>query len=713
MSSKTVQDGLALEGQTCIGCCACYNICPAHAIKMDLNEEGFSVCCIDSSVCMSCGKCAEICPQINPGFDNDHAPQCYAVKANDPVIGEGPFGGVLSLLCGKIVSQGGFLCGPVFDPDMNVTFKLTTDPSELRRIKDTRYAPNDMGSIHKEIKEKVESNKPVMFIGNPCQIAGVKNFVGKKDNLISIDLLCEGLPSKGVYRRYLKEISEERKIMDIQFHPAAQPFGTTLIKFGDGSEKIQPDDLYYSAFLNDLIKYDACTECIYADVPRQGDISIGDLWEANGLFNGIELPQNAGCVMLNSDAGKALFNDSVKNVAQCVDIPLPLLTQDRRLQQTRPQHLARQRLFFMLSRGHPMMKSIEYSLAWRFDVGITGFWRAHNYGGVLTYYALYKFILNLGLEPLMIEARYRVEPGTVPSSPKILKVKYPYYHVSRYHNSLEDETELNNRVSKFVVGSDQVWNRNLLSQMAIECYAFDFVDPSKKIISVSSSFGSNHLVGGTAEERERFVKLLQRFDHVSVRENSGVKLCNSYGMDAIRILDPVLLCEKEHYMEMIASSHARFPNNYIFYYTGNIADLSIEKIAEKIGCGTIKIDRYLDRSTSDLSETPTTNIGTAENWVKCIHDSSFVVSDSFHATALAILFRKPFVLFYGDMNLDSGLDRFITLMETFGLNDRLFKNAEDIRSEDLLKPIDYDKVHSILRVEQDRSMKWIRKVLFE
>jgi len=486
-----------------------------------------------------------------------------------------------------------------------------------------------------------------------------------------------------------------------------------LAKFNDGSENIRSNDLYLSAVLNDLIKYDACAECIYADMPRQGDISLGDLWKTNELFNDIELPQNAGCVMLNSNVGKTLFDESVRNAAHCVDIPIPFLINDKRLQQTRPQHLARQRLFFMLNRKHSLMKSIEYSLSWRFDVGITGFWRAQNYGGVLTYHALYKLILNLGLEPLMIEARYKVEPGMVPSSPKILKAKYPYYHVSRYHNSFEDETELNNRVSKFVVGSDQVWNRNLLSQMAIECYAFDFVDPSKKIISVSSSFGSNHLVGGTEEERERLVKLLQRFSHISVRENSGVKLCNSYGIDATRILDPVMLCDEKHYLEMISTSPARFQDNYIFYYTGDMQDLSIEKIAEEIGCGMIKIDRYLDRDTSDLSETPTVNIGTAENWVKCIHGSSFVVSDSFHATALAILFRKPFILFYGDMNLDSGLDRFVTLMETFGLNDRLFKNADDVRSEDLLKPIDYDRVHSILRKEQERSMGWIRKVLFE
>ena len=713
MSSKTVQDGLALEGQTCIGCCACYNICPTGAIKMGLDEQGFSVCSIDRSICVSCGKCADICPQINPAFDNDHTPQCYAVRANDSVIGESSFGGALSLLCEKIISNGGFICGPVFDSDLNVIFKLMTDISELKRIKDTRYAPNDIGNIYKEIKEKVESNKPVMFIGNPCQVAGVRNFIGKKNNLITVDLLCEGLPSKGVYRQYLKEISEGKKITDIQFRPTAQPLGTTLIKFNDGSEKIRSNDLYLSAVSNDLIKYDACEECIYADMPRQGDISIGDLWKTNGLFNDVKLPQNAGCVILNNSAGKILFDESIKNAAYCTDIPLPLLLQDKRLQQTRPQHLARQRLFFMLSRKHSLMKSIEYSFAWKFDVGITGFWRANNYGGILTYYALYKLILNFGLEPLMIEARYNVEPGTVPSSPKILKAKYPYYHVSRYHSSLEDETELNNRVSKFVVGSDQVWNRNLLSQMAIECYAFDFVDPSKKIIAVSSSFGSNHLVGGAEEERERLIKLLQRFSHVSVRENSGVKLCSNYGIDATRILDPVMLCDEKHYLEMIATSPARFQDNYIFYYTGDVQDLSVEKIAEDIGCGTIKIDRYLDRDASDLSETPTMNIGTAENWVKCIYDSSFVVSDSFHATALAILFRKPFILFYGDMKLDSGLDRLVTLMETFNLNDRLFKNADDIRSEDLLKPIDYDRVHSILKKEQERSMEWIRKVLLE
>jgi len=709
MSSKTVHEGLRLEDQTCVGCCSCCNICPVNAIKMDLDEQGFSVFSIDRFICISCGECAEVCPQINPVFDNDHEPQCYSVKSNDPALGEYLFGGALSLLCNSIVSKGGFVCGPIFDLDMNVVFKITDNISELKGMQETRYAPNDMGNVHKMIREKLNLNRPVMFIGRPCQVAGIRNFVGKNKNLITVDLLCEGLPSKGLYRQYLKEISDGKEIKNMQFHLPGHPIESTLIKFKDGSEKIQPKDPYVNAFLNDLIKYDTCAECIYADTPRTGDISIGDLRKTDA--NDAELPQNIGCVILNNSIGKTLFDRSIKNAADCTDIPLPLLMQDKRLQQTRPHPPAQKRLFFMLSRKQSLLKSIEYALEQKYDVGITGFWRVQNYGGVLTYYALYKLILDLGLEPLMLEARYKVEEGAVPSSSPLLGTKYPFYHISRYYTNLNDEKELNNRVSRFVVGSDQVWNKSLIRQTTLECYALDFVTDPNKRVSIASSFGVDRLEG-TENEQKRFIDLLKKFNSVSVRENGGVELCKKYGIDAVRLLDPVMLCDNKHYMDMIASSEAQLPTNYAFYYLGNIMSTKLEVIAEKMGYGVIKIRRKLEDSNV-IPNTPITQIGTVENWVKCIYNSSFVVSDSYHATVFAILFRKPFVLFYGNMSGGPRTDRFATLLDTFGLNDRMYKSIEEISFENIMKPIDYDRVHKILEQERKRSMDWLREALLD
>jgi len=707
MFSETVQGGLALKDKTCTGCYACQNICPVDAIKMNLDNHGFCVSVINTSKCTSCGKCAKICPQLNPVFDNDPSPKCYAVKAEGSILETSSSGGAFSLLSDAVMSQGGYVCGPVYDSDMNVVFKMTNNRNELKNMQGSKYAFSELRNIYKDIKEKLDSNKLVMFTGCPCQVAGVKNFIGKNDNLITVDLICGGLPSKGIFQQYLKEISGNKKIVDIQFRSKNHPFGTAVMKFKDGSEEVRNQDLYFLSFLTDLIKSDACANCTFADTPRQGDISIGDLWKANEIITDTDVSRGMSCVMVNNDIGKAFFDKSMGNAAYCVEIPLPFLKQNNRLQHIRPPHLARQRLFFMMERKHSLVKSMVYALSWKFDVGITGFWRANNYGGILTYYALYKLVMDLGLEPLMIEARYNMGPETTPSSPDIMKSRYPYYHVSRYHNDLADEAELNNRVSKFIVGSDQVWNRNLISQMALECYTFDFADPSKKMVSIAPSFGSDHLAGGTKEERETFVKLLQRFSNISVRETSGVELCNSYGMDATRILDPVLLCDKKHYMDMISLSPAQFPEKYVFYYTANVMDTKIERLMRNNGYEVIKVDRNLDRARTKIPETPVMNIGTVENWVKCLHDSSFVVSDSFYATALAILFRKPFISLYGDMTSDSGLDCLTTLTEILGLNDRLFKNTGDVRAEDVKNPIDYERVHASLSDERERSLRWI------
>jgi Coenzyme F420-reducing hydrogenase, beta subunit len=710
MSSETVEDGLALKEKTCTGCYACYNICPVDAIIMDLNGDGFCVSSVDKSKCIKCGKCAKVCPQINPVFDNDPAPKCYAVKAEDSIREASSSGGMFYLLSDTVLSQGGYVCGPVYDSNMNVVFKMTNDRTELKKMQGSKYVFSDMGGIHKEIKKKLDEKKLVMFTGCPCQVAGVRNFIGKNDNLITVDLLCGGLPAKRTFQQYIAETSKEKKIVDMQFRPKDHPFGTAIVKFEDGSEEIRQHDVYFLGFLTDLIKSDSCASCTFANTPRQGDISLGDLWKANKIITDTDISRGISCVMLNSNTGKVLFDKSIGNAAYCAEIPVTFLKRNNRLQSKRIPHPARQRFFSMLNRGNPFIKSVLYSLKWKYDVGITGFWRTHNFGGVLTYYALYNVVLDLGLEPLFIEARSNQEGA--PAPPKLLKTRYPPYYVSRYRKNLEAQKELNQNASKFIVGSDQVWNRNLIPQSIIECYTLDFVDPPNKKISIASSFGSVRLVGGTAVEQERFVNLLKKFDHVSVRENDGVELCKSYGIEATRILDPVMLCDEKHYRDLIESSPALFPKDYAFYYVGNILSTKLEVIAKEMDYGIIKISRKLN-AYDVVPSTPITDIGTVENWVKCIYNSSFVVSDSFHATVFAILFKKPFVLLYGNMTTETGLDRFTTLLEMFGLEDRLFRTVEDICLEDIMKPIDYDKVHSILEKERKKSMDWVKKALLD
>ena len=709
MSSETVEDGLTLKSKTCTGCYACYNVCPVDAIIMDLNDDGFCVSSVDRSKCIKCGKCAKVCPQINPVFDNDPSPKCYAVKAEDSIRETSSSGGVFYLLSDTILSQGGYVCGPVYDSDMNVIFKMTNDRNELKKMQGSKYAFSELRNIYKDVKEKLDSNKPVLFTGCPCQVAGIKNFIGKNDNLVTVDLLCGGLPSKGVYQKYLKELSKGKKIIDIKFRSKDHPYGTLIVKFNDGTEQVQKPNLYFRAFLRDLIKSDSCAKCTFASTPRQGDISIGDLWRAESIITDTDTTRGISCVLLNSDAGKTLFDKSMGNVAYCSEVPLSFIKKNNRLQSRKSQHFARERFFSMYRRGQPVVKSMRYSIREKYDVGISGFWRVKNYGGVLTYYALYNIMLDLGLEPLMIEARFKVEEGAIPSSPVLLGTKYPPYHVSRYYTNIDDERELNERISKFIVGSDQIWNRGLIRQETLECYTLDFVTDPNKRVSIASSFGVDRL-DGTEEEQERFIGLLKKFSSVSIRENGGTELCKKHGVEATRILDPVMLCDESLYKKMIASSQALLPENYAFYYLGNVMSTKLEVIAKEMGYGIIKIRRKLNE-TKGVPSTPITDIGTVENWVKCIYNSSFVVSDSYHATVFAILFKKPFVLLYGNMSGGPKSDRFATLMDTFELKGRMYKSIEDVSFENIMKPIDYDRVHKILEQERKRSMDWIREAL--
>ncbi|MDY0236844.1 MAG: polysaccharide pyruvyl transferase family protein [Gudongella sp.] len=708
--SKKAIDALLRENKrTCSGCYACFNACPSEAITMVLDDEGFCVSRVDPGICVSCGICTEVCPQINSESGNDAAPMCYAVKASEDVLTESSSGGAFTLFAREVLSRGGYVCGAVYDEDMNVVFKITDNEEGLAAMHGSKYIFSDMGTTHKEIKDLVDSGKIVLFSGCPCQVAGLRRFVGDNGNLLTVDLLCGGLPSKGMYRRYLREISEGKKVKEIQFRSKKYPFGTSVIRFEDGSEKVSLSDAYFKAFLGDITKPAACYDCLFAEAPRQGDVSIGDLWSADKIISDTDLSNGISCVMINNRKGMELFELACRNATYLKEIPLSFLKRFNRLKQTRTPPLSRQRFFYLLKRGHPFLKAVDYSLKWKFDVGITGFWRVHNYGGVLTYFALYRLITDMGLEPILIEAR-NVSKGA-PPSPVLLGMKYPFYNVSRYHKDMDDERELNLRVSRFLVGSDQVWNRRFISQSSLECYALDFVSPWRKRISVASSFGSDRF-NGSEEEEEKFAELLRRFDFVSVRERTGAELCEKYGVRAEVILDPVMLCDERHYEELISNSKAMFPNNYAFCYGADVSKFKAERIAEEAGCGLIKVERFGMKPTG-VTPTPITDVGVVENWIKCLRDSSFVVGDSFHAAAFSILFRKPFAVVYKNRGNESGFDRIKTLLDTFGLNDRLYSSVDDVTYEKMMEPIDYDRVNAILERERERCLDWIKKALLD
>jgi hypothetical protein len=250
----------------------------------------------------------------------------------------------------------------------------------------------------------------------------------------------------------------------------------------------------------------------------------------------------------------------------------------------------------------------------------------------------------------------------------------------------------------YIVGSDQVWRPTMYP--FIESAFLGFVKgKGARRFSYAASFGVNEWLY-TSEQTRIFKKDIAKFSQVSVREASGVKLCKKhFDVNAVQVLDPTLLLNRSHYQKLIPKEEIERINPGLLCY---ILDDSTEKeemagiIANSLN---LKEYNFFDGKNSSGFQYPTVT-----SWLAAFCNSKFVFTDSFHGCVFSILFNKPFIVFG---NRVRGLDRFISLLETLGLMDRLVHSMDSFNNLDLQKEIDWRLVNEIL----DRQVKFSRRFL--
>lgn len=351
----------------------------------------------------------------------------------------------------------------------------------------------------------------------------------------------------------------------------------------------------------------------------------------------------------------------------------------------------------------------------------------HNYGGILQNYALQQVLIKLGHEPITLEKDYRQHisvirliielPKRIFSKYILQRRKYIFnekrYNINyknvwkqlspfvlRYTNHIYIKNYYSVKTEKFdafIVGSDQVWrpkyNGTNLNNMFLS-----FIPQNSQIkrIAYAVSFGSAEWEFN--EEQTSICKdLIKNFDAVSTREIDGVGLCQRFlnRDDALNVLDPTLLLEKEDYLKLCADISRS--ENLLFAYILDVDNESksiLMSIAEKFG---------LQLKIVGADECCTL---TVEEWIAMFRDAKMVITDSFHGTIFSIIFNKEF---YSITNQSRGGSRFESLLSQFNLSNRLFNNILDIKPS--LNLINWDEVKSNKRLKQKVSTDFLIKNL--
>ena len=182
------------------------NGCPVAAIQMKENQEGFLMPYIDQEKCIDCSVCDKICPIITPKVNENQLLQIYAACAKDEIRMNSSSGGIFTILSNAILEDGGVVCGASYAKDfLGVEHILIEKPEEVISLQGSKYVQSSINRSYQKVKKILEENRKVLFSGTPCQVAGLKHYLGKEyHNLFTVDLICHGVPSPKAYRRFIK-----------------------------------------------------------------------------------------------------------------------------------------------------------------------------------------------------------------------------------------------------------------------------------------------------------------------------------------------------------------------------------------------------------------------------------------------------------------------------------------------------------------------------
>lgn len=266
--------------EKCTGCFACSNICPKQCIEMREDEYGYIYPHIDEEKCIDCKLCQKTCPQ-NTKVEFKKPITAYAMcHKEERIRSNSTSGGAATTFYLHILRSGGVVYGANNIEDGSFSFIRIDNQEELDKLKGSKYVHCYVKDTFRKIKEDLENNLQVLFIGTPCQVAGLKNFLKKDfERLITIDLICHGVPSQKYLRDEIKLYGEEG-IDKVTFRDGKTGnftfnlYNNCKLKVSKPMEK----SYYYKGFMDALFYRKNCYECIYAQPKRVSDITIGDFW---------------------------------------------------------------------------------------------------------------------------------------------------------------------------------------------------------------------------------------------------------------------------------------------------------------------------------------------------------------------------------------------------------------------------------------------------
>ena len=313
------------DKKNCCGCSACASVCPRHCITMVEDSEGFLYPQVDEEACVNCGLCEKVCNELQPYDTREPLQVLAAINKDEKVRQKSSSGGIFHLLAEKTIREGGVVFGARFDENWQVVIDYAEDMEGVEAFMGSKYVQARMENAYVDAKRFLNEGRKVLFSGTPCQVAGLHKFLRKSyDNLLSVDLICHGVPSPKGWRVYLEEVVKQgQSISCVEFRNKEKGwknFCFFLSHNGVGKtvSMLSPlsENHFMKAFLGNIILRPSCYECKVKDCSSQSDITIADFWGIETLFPQMDDNKGTGMVFVNTEKGKSVLDFAQMRVAE-------------------------------------------------------------------------------------------------------------------------------------------------------------------------------------------------------------------------------------------------------------------------------------------------------------------------------------------------------------------------------------------------------------
>ena len=348
MSISKLIGGFAIGGGKCCGCTSCLQRCPKHCISLSEDSEGFLYPKVDESVCTECGLCEKVCPVLSPQDKITPLSVLAAKNRNEQERMDSSSGGVFLPLARNVIEKGGVVFGAVYDEAWEVHHVYTETIEGVYPMMGSKYLQSRIENTYREAEQFLKQGREVMFVGSPCQIAGLQGYLRHKEypNLLAVDFLCHGVPSPGVWRRYLAETYSGEEAREQSRRQATAGKNSVLysslnakspigdIKFRDKAESgwkkfrfvvrrksaskadqntvlssaIHRDNAYMRGFLSDIYLRPSCYACKCKNGASHSDLTIADFWGIHLVAPDFDDDKGVGLVLVNTPKGSDCFS---------------------------------------------------------------------------------------------------------------------------------------------------------------------------------------------------------------------------------------------------------------------------------------------------------------------------------------------------------------------------------------------------------------------